>query len=334
MKGKQKHWMLFSLGIGLLVVGLLFSISIGAKQIPFDEVLQYVFHPDTSQLSLIVWDVRLPRVLAAALVGGALAVAGSILQGITRNPIADPSIMGITQGATMVVSFALVALRLQPELVISNLALTLLAFLGAALSGVLVYQIGTHSRQNASTTRLVLAGCAMGTFFFSIATALTIATNLSQQLGFWLSGGLAGVTWSQVGLLSFFVVVAFVGSLLMSKQFNILQLGEEVAIGLGLHTNRVRMIALVLVIVLSGASVAVAGNIVFLGLIVPQFVRSIIGVDFHKTLPSTFVFGAVLLVYGDILARTINAPFETPVGALSALLGVPVFIYWIRKGRA
>ena len=286
---KKVAYILMLVGIVLLLVGIGTSISLGAKNIDLSTIVNSILHDSNDINTKIIRDVRIPRAIAAALVGGFLAVAGAIMQGITRNPIAEPSVMGITQGATFMIAVALVIQRMFPDLIISSFTL------------------------------------------ISLAMGISMYFNLSQQLTFWISGGVTGAKWSSITLLAIIGGGALIGAILMAPKITILSLGEEIAIGLGQKTNKIRFISILLVILLTGASVSVAGNIVFVGLIIPQIVRGIVGADYKYIIPSSMVFGSVLLVYSDILARMINPPYETPIGSLTALLGVPVFIYLVRK---
>lgn len=333
-KSKYFKYLLFLGGIVLLVIGVLLSVSIGAKSISFEEIWRSILSGEQGLNYKIIRDVRLPRALAAALVGGFLALSGAIMQGITRNPIAEPSIMGITQGATFTMAIAFVIQKVRPDVVIGRTGLMFFSFLGASISGILVYVVSARGRGKVDSVKLVLAGTALGTLLISLATGLTMATNLSQQLGFWLTGGFAGANWEGVKMLVGIGTVGCAGAIMLAPRITILSLGEEVAIGLGEKTNTVRLLGLLIVIVLTGAAVSVAGNIIFVGLIIPQVIKAVLGGDYKQTMPSTFIFGAVLLVYGDLLARMMNAPYETPISALTALLGVPVFIYLIRKGKS
>lgn len=323
---------LMFIGLLLLLSGIILSISIGAKEIDFSMIINAIFTNDADINTNIIRDVRIPRALAAALVGGFLAVAGAIMQGITRNPIAEPSVMGITQGATFMIAVAFVLQRIYPNLVINSFALMIFAFLGASISGLLVYFISSRASRKVDPVKLALAGTALGTLLISLAMGISMYFNLSQQLSFWVSGGLVSAKWGGVILLSLIGGIAFIGAMIMSPRITILSLGEEVAIGLGQKTNLVRFISIMIVICLTGASVSVAGNIVFVGLIIPQICKGIVGSDYRYIIPSSMILGAVLLVYSDILARIINPPYETPIGSLTALLGIPVFIYLVRKG--
>ncbi|WP_270646950.1 FecCD family ABC transporter permease [Paeniclostridium hominis] len=323
--------LLIIIGLALLLIGIILSISIGSKDISLKTLADSLFFNLDSLDSKIVRDVRLPRALAAALVGGFLAVSGAIMQGITRNPIAEPSVMGITQGATFTIAIALVLQKVLPGFAPGSFMIMIFAFLGASISGILVYFISSKSRGKVDPVKLALAGTALGTLLVSLATAIAMYFNLSQQLSFWISGGLVSAKWEGVKLLIIAGGIGFLLAIIMAPRITILSLGEEVAIGLGQKTNLVRFISLLVVILMTGASVSVAGNIVFVGLIIPQIAKAIVGADYKYIIPSSLVLGSVLLVYSDVLSRMINPPYETPVGAITALIGVPMFIYLVRK---
>ncbi len=334
MKKLSKKTLAYSfmgIGIILLICGIVMSISLGAKNIDISTILQSLFIDNNDVNTKIIRDVRIPRAIAATLVGGFLAVAGAIMQGITRNPIAEPSVMGITQGATFMIAVAFVLQRINPNLIIGSFGLMIFAFIGASISGLLVYFISSRASRKVDPVKLALAGTALGTLLISLAMGVAMYFNLSQQLSFWISGGLVSAKWEGVKLLAIVGGSALIGSMLMAPKITILSLGEEVAIGLGQKTNSVRFISILIVIFLTGASVSVAGNIVFVGLIVPQIAKRIVGADYKYIIPSSMILGSVLLVYSDILARMINPPYETPIGSLTALLGVPMFIYLVRK---
>ena len=328
---KRNSYVLIVLGLMLLTLGIFISVSIGAKDISFSTMIDSLFTNNNDIESKIIRDVRIPRALAGALVGGFLAVSGAIMQGITRNPIAEPSVIGITQGATFMVAVALVLQQINPNIVIGGFSLMIFAFLGGGISGLFVYFLSSRSIGKVDPVKLTLAGTALGTLLISLATGACMYFNLSQQLSFWICGGFIGVKWQGVKLLLIVGVIGISLAMILSKKITILSLGEEVAIGLGENTNHTRLIALIIVILLTGASVSVAGNIIFVGLIIPQIVKKIVGVDYKYIIPCSFVMGAVLLVYSDVFSRLINPPYETPIGSLTALLGVPVFIYLIRK---
>ena len=328
---KTATCLLMLVGFILLIVGIVTSVSLGARNIDLSTIINSILHDSNDINTKLIRDVRIPRAIAAALVGGFLAVAGAIMQGITRNPIAEPSVMGITQGATFMIAVAFVLQRIYPDLIINSFSIMLFAFVGASISGLLVYFVSSRRIRKVDPVKLALAGTALGTLLISLAMGISMYFNLSQQLSFWISGGLTSAKWEGVRLLAILGGIGLIGAIFLSPKITILSLGEEVAIGLGQKTNQVRFISIVLVILLTGASVSVAGNIVFVGLIIPQIAKAIVGADYKYIIPSSMVLGAVLLVYSDILARMINPPYETPIGSLTALLGVPMFIYLVRK---
>lgn len=328
---KTASCLLMLVGFILLIVGIVTSVSLGARNIDLSTIINSILHDSNDINTKLIRDVRIPRAIAAALVGGFLAVAGAIMQGITRNPIAEPSVMGITQGATFMIAVAFVLQRIYPNLIINSFSMMMFAFVGASISGLLVYFVSSRRIRKVDPVKLALAGTALGTLLISLAMGISMYFNLSQQLSFWISGGLTSAKWEGVRLLAILGGIGLIGAIFLSPKITILSLGEEVAIGLGQKTNQVRFISIVLVILLTGASVSVAGNIVFVGLIIPQIAKAIVGADYKYIIPSSMVLGAVLLVYSDILARMINPPYETPIGSLTALLGVPMFIYLVRK---
>ncbi|NFT92040.1 iron ABC transporter permease [Clostridium botulinum] len=330
---KTLTYIFMVIGIMLLIFGIVMSVSLGAKDIDFLTIIKSLVTDSNDVNTKIVRDVRIPRAIAASLVGGFLAVAGAIMQGITRNPIAEPSVMGITQGATFMIAVTFVLQRIYPNLVVGSFGIMIFAFIGASISGLLVYFISSKSARKVDTVKLALAGTALGTLLISLAMGIAMYFNLSQQLSFWISGGLVSAKWEGVKLLSIVGGSSLIGAMIMAPKITILSLGEEVAIGLGQKTNAVRFISIIIVIFLTGSSVSVAGNIVFVGLIVPQIAKAIVGADYKYIIPSSMILGSVLLVYSDILARMINPPYETPIGSLTALLGVPMFIYLVRKDK-
>ena len=328
---KTATCLLMLVGFILLIVGIVTSVSLGARNIDLSTIINSILHDSNDINTKLIRDVRIPRAIAAALVGGFLAVAGAIMQGITRNPIAEPSVMGITQGATFMIAVAFVLQRIYPDLIINSFSMMMFAFVGASISGLLVYFVSSRRIRKVDPVKLALAGTALGTLLISLAMGISMYFNLSQQLSFWISGGLTSAKWEGVRLLAILGGIGLIGAIFLSPKITILSLGEEVAIGLGQKTNQVRFISIVLVILLTGVSVSVAGNIVFVGLIIPQIAKAIVGADYKYIIPSSMVLGAVLLVYSDILARMINPPYETPIGSLTALLGVRMFIYLVRK---
>ena len=308
------------------IIGLIVAICAGAKSIPLRTVWDSIFHYEDVLDMQLVRDVRIPRVICTAFVGGLLGITGAMMQGVTRNPVAEPSLMGITQGATFAI--ALVGASSSLYGLLGN---TLAAFIGALVSGLLVLGFSMKSARNMNMSRLLLAGTALSTFFISMATVIALLTNKSQNLAFWISGGFRATTWESVQLVIIVGGIATIISLFLAPKINIVNLGEDVCIGLGQNPVRIRMQTLLLIIPMCAVCVAVAGNIAFVGLIVPHIVRKILGQDYRVIMPVSFLCGATLVIWSDVLARLVNQPYETPIGLFTSLVGVPLFIWMVRK---
>jgi ABC-type Fe3+-siderophore transport system, permease component len=312
-----------------LAVSLFVSISYGAKELSLTTVWSGIFHynPDITSHQ-IVHDIRLPRILGAALVGMAFAVAGAIMQGVTRNPMADTGILGVNAGSTFVVVLCFAFL---PNL--SYSALILFSFLGAALTTVVILALGSLSPGRLNSLHLTIAGAVVAAILHSLSTGIAIYFALSQDLAFWYAGGVAGVTWEHLRILAPIIILVILGAVSMGRSISFLSLGEETAMNLGLRVQYVRFIGLAIVVLLAGASVSVAGAVGFVGLIVPHIARKLIGVDYRKIIPLSAILGAILLIWADFAARMVNPPREFALGAMVSLVGVPFFLYLARKER-
>jgi iron complex transport system permease protein len=311
----------------LVAVGLLAATCFGAKAVSLETVLNSILHYDRRELDmLLVVDSRLPRALCSVLVGGLLAMTGAVMQGITRNPIAEPSIMGVTQGAMLAVAVASVNASLY-----GMLGNALAALMGALASGALVLLFSMRSARNVSLARLLIAGTAISTFFLSLASLVALLGNRSQELAFWVSGGFRTATWNYVWLLLAVGGACAIAFLLLGQRINIVSLGDDVATGLGIKPNRVRIQSFALLVPICAVCVATAGNIAFVGLIVPHIVRRILGNDYRRLIPLSFACGAALLVWADVAAKMVNIPYETPIGLFSSLIGIPIFIWLVRR---
>jgi len=317
------------LNVAAMILLLLFigvSVSYGTTNIHFATVWQAIFHFNPNLTShQVIQELRLPRAFSAALVGAFLAVSGAIMQGMTRNPLASPSIMGVTDGA----AFALVMmLAFFPHL--PGAGLTVSSFIGAGLAVALIFTIGAFSKGGLTPVKLALAGVAIGTMLRSITSVTAFHFNLEKELGFWIAGGLDGSSWAHVKLLLISGIIGFLVAVFISKSITVLSLGEDMAIGLGQNNLMIKALGVFSILILTGAAVSVAGAVGFVGLIVPHITRFIMGTDYRWIIPSSAIFGALLLVVADIVSRLINAPFETPVGAITSLIGVPFFLYLAR----
>lgn len=323
---KKKILSIASILIVLMAAGFIAAICIGAKNISGNVIVDSIFHYVSDDLDMqLVRDVRIPRAIATVIVGAALAVSGAAMQGVTRNPIAEPSIMGVTQGATLTVTIITVSAFS------SNMfGRTIAAFMGALGSGLLILLFCMQNARNMSMSRFILMGSAVSVFFISLATIIAMIFNRSWDLAFWVAGGFRIISWNHV-LLLLGSLVFIVLLILLSHRINVVNLGEDIAIGLGENPARVRTIVILIMIPLCAVCVSVAGNIAFVGLIIPHIMRKIFGNDYRLIIPFSLLGGSVLVVWSDIAARMINAPYETPIGLFTSLIGVPFFLYLVRK---
>jgi len=314
--------------LALLVLGLSFfgSLILGVADISFGDLYDAFYHFDNSTEHLIIRTLRLPRAIIAVMVGGALAMAGCLMQGITRNPLADPGILGINSGAALAVVSASLFFR------DGNLTtFALFAFLGAGISAIAVYFFASLSKQGLSPLSLTLAGAAITVFTSSVTSGILIINQRTlEEIRFWLAGAIAGRDIQLVTQILPYFIVGFILALALSRQISILSLGEETAKGLGQNTFLIKVLTMIAVILLAGASVAIAGPVGFIGLIMPHLVRLLVGNDYRWILSFSLVGGGILLLNADIIARVIIQPQEVPVGLILPILGAPFFVYLIR----
>jgi iron complex transport system permease protein len=311
----------------LLVLTVLVSLTIGAVHLPLSEVWAALVSPGkNSEAAVIVRGIRLPRILLAILVGAALSVAGTALQALLRNPLADPYVLGISSGAAVGAIFALwIGGRVAA-------ASPLVAFVGAVITMVWVYLLGRRGGRMASYT-LILAGVITASFLSAVI--LFMLTLLSSRdvrgIAFWLMGDLSVTPLTELRILAPVIILAITGLYVFAKDLNVLLLGSEEAAHLGVNVARVELGVYILASLLTGIAVSVSGAIGYLGLLVPHLCRMLVGNDHRMLLPTAALGGAILLVLSDTLARTAVAPAELPVGAVTAVAGAPVFIYLLRK---
>ncbi|KGM44963.1 iron ABC transporter permease [Neobacillus niacini] len=315
--------------IGLLIFAAMFILSLimGAADISLQDVSQALFSNAQGEKISIIREIRLPREIAAIVVGAALSVAGAIMQGITRNPLADPGLLGLTAGANAALAFIIAFI---PSA--NYFSITIACFIGAAVGTTMVFGIGAMRKGGFSPLKIVLAGAAVSAFLYAIAEGIGIYFKISKNVSMWTAGGMVGTTWEQLQIIIPFILVGLLVSFFLSRQLTILSLSEEVAVGLGQKTTQIKVILFISIILLAGASVALVGNMAFIGLMVPHVVRAMVGTDYRFILPMTAISGATFMLFADTLGRTINAPFETPVAAIVATLGLPFFLVIVRKG--
>ncbi|MFT2720535.1 FecCD family ABC transporter permease [Deinococcus sp. A31D244] len=308
-----------------LLLSVLLSLALGASDILLPDAARLLLRPDDSTDSLVIHTLRLPRTLVAALAGAALGVSGLLLQGVTRNPLADPGILGVEAGGALAILIMVVFFPAAPAALFVPAA-----FLGGLLAAAAAY--GAARTAGVTPLRLALAGVAVA----SLAAAATRAVQLlfeerAQGALFALSGSLAGRTWEQLAQIAPWLGGGLLLSLLAAPRVNVLTLGEDVARSLGARTDRDRLIVTGLGVLLAAGSVSVSGPIGFVGLIVPHAARALSGPDHRRSLPLAALLGAGFLTLADTAARLIDRPAETPVGILVAAVGAPVFVLIARR---
>jgi iron complex transport system permease protein len=318
--------------VGLLFVAVVITSLLGSEKLPADKSICALTSLGTQQCGLtadqfdILFQIRLPRILLAAAVGGSLATAGASYQALLRNPLAEPYLLGVSNGAAVGTMLALVFF--------GSLAWSrpVMAFVGALLATLTVYRLA-RGKVGATPERLILAGVIVTTFLSSVivfVTTLMDATRI-RSFTFWLLGDLSGANRS---LIPIAVIIAVAGALVLTlnaRSLNLLMLGERDAFDLGVEVSRVRVVVFVVASLLVGSSVAASGSVGYVGLVVPHLARLSLGSDNRISIPSAALGGAVFVIVADTVARTVIAPRELPVGAITALIGAPLFIYLLKR---
>lgn len=312
-----------------LLACCMLSLSIGARWIAPPSVLGALLHGDPSNIDhLLVSTTRLSRTVTAVIVGASLAVAGALMQAMTRNPLASPGLFGINAGATFALILCLSLFSISsPEQWLWS------AFIGAAVAGALVWLVGNLGQGALNPLRMVLAGAAITALFTAFSQALLVIDQQGlDTVLFWLAGSLSERSLASAQPFIACALVGLLAACLLGGQVNVLNAGVQIAVGLGQRTGLIRLQLGVLVVMLAGSAVALAGSIGFIGLIVPHVVRRLIGIDHRALLPGCALLGAALLLVADMLARVVILPQELPVGVMTALFGAPFFIALARRG--
>lgn len=319
---------------GILPALALLSMTTGALSLSAADTWAALLGTGDSLHQLVIWQIRIPRSLLAAAVGGQLALTGALLQGLFRNPLADPGIIGVSAGAALGAGLAIVII---PGLGLGWLALgstALLAFVGGLLTTALVYYLG-RSPWGTSMSTLLLAGVAISALAFAILGLLNYVADDEQlrNLSLWQMGSLGGATWMQVGLAAGSLLLIWAWCQQHAQAYNALLLGESEARHLGIRVERLKQYTVLIAALGVGVAVASAGMIGFIGLMVPHLVRLCCGPDYRKLVPYSVLSGAALLMMADWLARQVAAPAEIPVGLITAALGAPFFLWLLRQQR-
>ncbi|MDC6159742.1 iron ABC transporter permease [Bacillus albus] len=316
-----------SLTIICLIGSIFLAVAFGAKDIHLQTVWTAVFdyNPKLTQHQ-IIYELRLPRVIGAAVVGAAFAVAGAVMQGVTRNPLADAGVLGINAGAMFVVALSFAFF---PHMPYSYLMIV--SFIGAVLSTVLIFIIGSATSGGLTPMRLTIAGAVMAALLHSLSSGIAIYYDLSQDLAFWYAGGVAGVKWEHLKFLVPIILITILFAIGIGRSISLISMGDDVATNLGVKTNRTRILGMIIVVILAGVSVSAVGSIGFVGLVIAHIARKLVGVNYRLIIPMSALLGAMLLVLADLGARTVNPPKELAIGIMVALVGVPFFLYIARK---
>ncbi len=317
-----------------LLVLIVLSSGVGAVRVPLVEVLRTLLHPwQASDAGMIIFSLRLPRVLAAGLIGAGLSATGVLFQGLFRNPLADPFVLGASGGAAL---GGAIAVFFVPQLSLFGFSATmLLAFSGSLLTMLLVWNIARHGGR--AMENMLLAGFAIGTMLNAATRAFELRQEATSPgirvLTAWLQGEVTIPSWNQIAVIGVVEAIALVLAFPVARRLNALALGEDYAAQLGLRVDHLRMATVVLGSLLTALAVSLGGLIGFVGLLVPHYLRLILGPDHVRLLPAAALGGAVFLIAADTIARTVCPPTEIPVGILTAFLGGPAFLYLLNHNR-
>jgi ferric citrate transport system permease protein len=320
----------FTLLTAAVLLAALLSLSIGPRtDVGMINVLQLLFVDDGSLARSTVIDLRLPRTLIAGLIGANLALAGLALQAVTRNPLASESVLGINQGAALGVAIGLVV----PSLLVINL--DVMAILGAVVAGIVTFGIAGGLSGRLDSMRLILAGVTVGAFSFAfVRFTFTLEDNLSRMILTWTSADISAARFDQVPPLVLWASGGLLLSLFMAHSFNIVALGDGASQGLGVDPRRARFVGALLAAFLTGSSVATAGPVMFVGLVMPHLCRLWFGPDHRALVPAVALGGAGLVLLADVVSKLVRFPYETPLGIICALIGAPYFLYATLRARS
>ncbi|HEY5124321.1 MAG TPA: iron ABC transporter permease [Ignavibacteria bacterium] len=328
----QKKIFILIISFIALFIAVLASISLGSANIKLIEIFS-IFSTDNDIIRKIIFEYRLPRVLNSVIVGASLSCSGFVLQTLLRNNLAEPGLLGISAGAGFgaIIVFTFVSF-LPFEL------LTPISFVFALITTYIIFLIA-NSLSNKysnfiSSNKIILAGIAINALVSSINAFFMIkAGNNVSQIIYWLNGGFNGKGWNEFYMSTGFVLIGIVSAVLISKDLNILNLGEEISVNLGLNIKKIQTLSIIISSLLAASAVAVAGIISFVGLIIPNIARLIIGSDYRYSIPFSVILGSLFLVIADLISRTIISPSEIPVGIITSFIGAPVFIWLILKKK-
>jgi iron complex transport system permease protein len=328
LKTTRSKGIAFIFAIILFLFSIYLSIVYGYTNTTWEMVIDSYIRFDGSNEHLIIQSVRIPRAFIAAAVGASLGIAGALMQAMSKNPLADPKIFGINAGASFFIVVAVTFFS------ITSLGTFIwIAFAGAAAASIIVYVIGSLGREGLTPMKFTLAGAAIWAMFSSLTQGMLVLNEKAlEEVLFWLAGSVTGRKLEYLQAVLPYLIIAWVGSVIIARHINVLSMGEDVAKGLGQKTGLIKLAAAILVILLAGGSVAIAGPIGFIGIMVPHIARFFVGIDYRWVIPYCGIIGGILLLLADISARYVIMPQEVPVGVMTAIIGTPFFIFIARKG--
>lgn len=325
---KHFTWVLVMCVI-LLGASVVASLAFGSRPVRFHELIDGLFHPDVDSFGANIVRKRVSRTVFSLFCGAALGVSGALMQAVTRNPLADPSILGVNTGASLFVVCGIAFLNIT-----SASQYIWLALAGAAITAVFVFGIGSMGRGGATPIKLVLAGAAVSAALSSLVTAIMIPRSyVMDQFRFWQVGSVGSATWSAIGTFIPFLIVGVIIAFMTAPALNALALGDDVATGLGVRTGTLRFIAALAGVLLCGAATALAGPIGFIGLLSTHVVRLILGPDLRFVIPMSAIAGAIILTVSDVGGRLIGNPGELEVGVVTAFIGAPILIILAMRSK-
>ncbi len=319
----------YGLGIIILILALFFSITYGVKSVGFSDVINAFTDSNSTDYNVNIVQARIPRSIFGLMAGAALSISGVLMQSITRNPIADPSILGVNTGASLFIVIGITFFNIQ-----SKLSYIGLSFAGAVITALFVYKLASAGYGGPTPIKLAIAGAATSTALASFVSLIVMPnSSVMTTYRFWQIGSIGGTSFDDIKLILPIIVIAVIVSLMLSDNLNTLLLSEDTATSLGLNVNRTKAIAAICGVLLCATTTALAGPISFVGLMVPHIVRMIIGNDHKHLISCSGLYGASILLISDVLGRLLGRPGELETGIMTAIIGGPIFIIIIRKAK-
>jgi iron complex transport system permease protein len=316
-------------GFILLALCVLASLALGSKNIGFSQAINALLNTQDMSFGALVVRERIPRTIFSIMAGASLGISGALMQSITRNPIADPSILGVNTGASLFVVIGIAFFNINTPNQYIWIALA-----GAAVTSVFVYVVASIGSGGMTPIKLALAGAATSAVLSSLVSAIILPRSSAMDtFRFWQVGSVSGATWDSIRLILPFIIVGLIISVVVTPALNVLALGDEVATGLGVNIGIIRIVCAIAGVILCGATTAIAGPIGFIGLMIPHSIRLIFGSNLKGIVPLSAIGGAALLIISDVLGRVIGSPGEVQVGIITAFLGAPILIIIARKAK-